>query len=100
MSQYDLVGLHEFLMQTPEQGLRKMLVDNKPMSDAHFNLLMKVARHCKADEFSAHCEKEDFPKIKMGPAEQKIKEKFWKDCLQACQSRGLLNPALPQKIAA
>ena len=100
MSQYDLPGLYEFLVHTPEQGLRKMLVDNKPMTEAHFNLMLKIVRSCKVDDFANHCDKEDFPKVKMGPAEQKIKEKFWKDCMQAFQSRGLLNPALPTKIAA
>src|SRR5690349_4057869 len=69
MSQYDLVGLFDFLKQTPEQGLRKMLVDNKPMGEAHFNLLLKIVRNCSVEQFSAHAEKSDFPKIKMGPAE-------------------------------
>jgi len=98
MSQYDLPGLHEFLLHTPEQGLRKMLVDGKPMTETHLNLMLKIVRSCKVEDFSNHCDKEDFPKLKMGPAEQKIKEKFWKDCMQAFQARGLLNPALPQKV--
>ncbi|MFN7453379.1 MAG: hypothetical protein ACK5RO_01835 [Pseudobdellovibrionaceae bacterium] len=100
MSQYDLVGLFEFLAHTPEQGLRKMLVDNKPMSDVHFGLLLKVVRAGGASEFAEHVEKNDFPTVKLGPAEQKLKEKFWGDCFQTFQNRGLLNPALPQKIAA
>lgn len=100
MSQYDLPGLYEFLTQTPEQGLRKMLVDGKPVTDAHFNLLIKILRACKVEDFCSHCEKTDFPKIKMGPAEQKLKDKFWQDCMQAFQARGLLNPAMPKKAAA
>lgn len=99
MSQYDLPGLYDFLQHTPEQGLRKMLVDGKPMTDVHFSLLLKVVRGCKVEEFSAHCEKEDFPKLKFGPAEMKLKEKFWKDCMTAFNSRGLLGPALPSKVA-
>jgi hypothetical protein len=100
MSQYDLNGLYEFLQQTPEQGLRKMLVDNKPMGDVHFNLLVKIIRGCTAQDFATHADKSDFPKIKLGPAEQKIKEKFWTDCFQTFKARGLLNPADPSKAAA
>ena len=100
MSQYDLSGLYDFLQHTPEQGLRKMLVDSKPMTDVHFSLLMKVVRGCKLEEFSENFDKETFPKLKMGPAETKLKEKFWKDCVQTFSARGLLGPALPQKIAA
>ena len=100
MSQYDLPGLYQFLQQTPEKGLRQMLVDQKPIGDVHFNLLIKVIRACDEVKFCEHAEKKDFPKIKLGPAEIKIKEKFWEDCFQTFQSRGLLNPALPQKTAA
>ncbi len=100
MSQYDLVSLHDFILHTPEQGLRKMLVDGKPMTEVHLSLMLKVVRACKPAQFEAHCDKEDFPKMKMGPAEQKIKEKFWKECLQTFNARGLLNPAGPQKAVA
>lgn len=94
MSQYDLGSLYDFLQHTPEQGLRKMLVDGKPMTDVHLSLLVKIVRNCKQEDFASHFEKEDFPKIKMGPAEMKIKEKFWKDCVAACNSRGLLTPSI------
>jgi hypothetical protein len=100
MSAYDLGSLYDFLLHTPEQGLRKMLVDSKPMTEVHLNLLLKIVRSGKVEDFSNHCEKEDFPKVKMGPAEIKIKEKFWKDCMQAFQARGLLNPAIATKQAA
>jgi hypothetical protein len=98
MSQYDYAGLHQFLAQTPEQGLRKMLVDQKSFTDGHFNLMMKIVRACNETDFSAHAEKADFPKIKMGPNEQKVKEKFWADLTAVCTSRGILSPA--QKAAA
>lgn len=97
MSQYDLGSLYDFLLHTPEQGLRKMLVDQKPMTDVHLNLLLKIVRGTKLDDFANHVDKKDFPKLKFGPAETKIKEKFWGDCMQAFQSRGLLNPAPVQK---
>ena len=99
MSKYDLASVHEFLMQTPEQGLRKMLVDGKPMTDVHFGMMLKIARACKVEDFKGHWEKADYPKIKFGPAETKIKEKFWADCEQALNSRGLLAPAVPGKAA-
>lgn len=98
MSQYDYPGLYQFLAHTPEQGLRKMLVDQKSFTDAHFNLMLKIVRGCAEPDFCAHAEKADFPKVKMGPAEMKIKEKFWNDLVQMCSSRGILGPA--QKAAA
>jgi hypothetical protein len=98
MSQYDLDSLFDFLLHTPEQGLRKVLVDGKPMSEVHLNLLLKVVRSCKQpSEFSDYFDKQEFPKLKYGPAEQKIKEQFWKDCIQSFTVRGLLNPAVAQK---
>jgi hypothetical protein len=99
MSQYDLVSLFDFLQHTPEQGLRKMFVDGKPMTDVHLNLLLKIVRNCKQEEFAKHFEAEDFPKIKMGPADYKIKEKFWKDCVESFNSRNLLSPAVAAKAA-
>ena len=99
MSQYDIAGLHEFLTNTPEQGLRKMLVDGKPMTEVHLGMVLKIARACKWEDFEAHVDKSDFPKMKFGPAETKIKEKFWADCFAAFKSRGILNPST-QKAAA
>lgn len=100
MSQYDLASLHDFLLHTPEQGLRKMLIDPKSFTDAHLNLLLKVVRNSDLTQFSEHFEKTSFPKIKMGPAEMKLKEKFWPDLITVLKSRGLLNPATNQKTAA
>ncbi len=93
MSGYDMPGLYQFLAHTPEQGLRKMFVDQKPMTDAHFSLLLKVVRAGGENEFCTHAEKSDFPKVKLSPGETKIKESFWGDCFKTFQSRGILNPA-------
>lgn len=92
MSQYDVSGLYDFLQHTPEQGLRKMLIDNKTFTDAHFNLMLKIVRGCDQATFTSHFEKNDFPKLKFGPAETKIKDKFWGDCVTCWSSRGLLTP--------
>ena len=99
MSQYDVPNLYNFLHQTPEAGLRKMLVDNKPFSEVHFNLMMKMVRACNETQFTEHFEKQDFPKVKMGPGDIKIKEKFWNDCMQTWNNRGLLTPAVATKAA-
>jgi hypothetical protein len=101
MSQtYDVPNLYNFLIHTPEAGLRKMLVDNKPFSEAHFNLMMKVVRACNETQFTEHFDKKDYPKVKMGPADIKLKEKFWDDAVTTWNSRGLLTPAMPTKVAA
>jgi len=92
MSTYDLPGLYDFLAQTPEPGLRKMFVDQKPMTEAHFSLLIKLVRTGSSD-FCKHAELSDFPKIKFSPGEIKIKEKFWADCFQTFKARGILNPS-------
>jgi len=97
--QYDVPGLFDFLTNTPEAGLRKMLVDNKTFTDVHFGMLMKIVRSCDVTKFCEHAEKTDFPKIKFGPAETKLKEKFWNECFSHIASKGLLNPA-QKKTAA
>ena len=100
MSQkYDVPSLYNFLVQTPEAGLRKMLVDNKPFTEPHFNLMMKVVRACDEGKFTEYFEKCEFPKVKMGPADIKIKEKFWADAVTTFNSRGLLGPAVATKAA-
>jgi len=93
MSQWDLPGLYQFLISTPEQGLRKMFVDNKPMSDAHFNLLMKIVRACDESSFCRHVEGGDWPKVKFTANDLKIRESFWRDCFKTFESRGILNLA-------
>ena len=100
MSQYDTQSLHDFLFHTPESGLRKMLIDRKTMTDVHCNLLLKIVKATNAETFGAHFDKQDFPKLRMGPAEEKIKEKFWSDCVATLKERGLLQPAPAAKAAA
>jgi len=99
MSQYDIPGLFQFLHTTPEKGLRKMLVDPKTFGDVHFGLLMKVVRGCAEGDFVTHYEKADFPKMRFGPAEEKLREKFWKDCETCFLQRGILSPATAKKAS-
>lgn len=93
MSQYDLASVHDFCLHTPEQGLRKMLVDGKSFTEVHFGLLIKITRACDPSSFATHWANKDYPKIKFGPAENKIRESFWTDCEKILASRGLLAPA-------
>jgi len=101
MSLYDTQSLYDFLAHTPESGLRKMLVDKTNMTDVHFNLLIKIVKSGPPEQFVEHFDKQDFPRIRMGPAEMKIKEKFWDNCVTTLLERGILQP-LPagNKIAA
>ena len=100
MSKYDVLGLHDFLMHTPESGVKKILIDRQRTTDAHCNLLLKIAKGCSPEDFERHFENQDFPKVRMGPAESKIKEKFWADCTAVLLERGILQPAVAGKIAA
>lgn len=100
MSNFDIAALHDFLTQTPEQGLRKMLVDSKTFTDVHFNMLIKIVRGSSNTQFADFCAKNEFPKIKFSANEIKLKENFWQTCIKVCDSRGILTPAAPQKLAA
>ena len=93
MSQYDTESLYDFLVNTPEGGLRKMLIDRASLTDVHFNLLLKVVRAGDADALGQHLEKKDFPRLRTTAAEDKIKEKFWDVCVATLLERGLLQPA-------
>lgn len=96
---YDISNLYQFLTQTPEGGLRKMLVDGKPMTEIHFNLMMKVVKHGDEKEFTLFCESGNFPPIRLSPKEQAMKETFWNDCLKTFGARGLLQPGNSKSVA-
>lgn len=100
MSLYDTYSLYDFLFQTPESGLRKMLRDNKNMTDVHCNLLFKIVKSCSPEQFNECFEKQTFPRIRFSPAEDKLKEKFWDSCKATLLERGVLQPAKVQKAAA
>jgi hypothetical protein len=100
MNQYDYAGLYQFLHQTPEKGLRQMLVDQKMFTEVHFQLLMKVVKLSNEEGFIGHIEKADYPKMRFGPAEEKLREKFWKDCETWFLQRGILSTTTKKPIAA
>ncbi len=91
MENYDIEGLFQFLSETPEKGLRKMLIDGS-YTEMHFNILMKVVRSCTQEEFCKAYETGDFPKMRFNDKELKIKEKFWKESQICFLQRGILSP--------
>ena len=97
MSQYDTESLYQFLTNTPEKGLRSMLVDAK-FSEPHFNILMKMVRSSNLEQFDALFTKRDFPKVKFNDKENALKPKFWHDCEACLNSRGLLTAAPAKKV--
>lgn len=90
MDQFDTEGLYQFLTETPEKGLRKMLVDSS-YTEMHFNILLKVVRSCDQAEFCKHFETSGFPKMRFNDKELKLKEKFWKDSQTCFLQRGILS---------
>jgi hypothetical protein len=94
---YDASMVHQFLTQTPESALRKMLVD-KNFTEVHFNMLFKIIRSGNETQFCEHFYNSNYPKAKFNASEIGLKEKFWADCVACLNSRGLLSPA--QKIAS
>ncbi len=50
--QEDLNTLHNFLLQTSEGNLKRMLIDGK-MTDVHLRLLIKIAKNAGHEEFHA-----------------------------------------------
>lgn len=96
---YDIPSLYQFLTQTPEGGLRKMLVDGKPVTEVHFNLMMKVVKFGTQEDFTKFCETKNFPPVRLSPKETPMKEKFWDDCLKTFQARGILQPSTGKAAA-
>ncbi len=96
-SNYDANLVYQFLINTPESALRKMLID-KSFSDVHFNVLMKVLRNSTEPQFCDHFYNSTYPKAKYNGNEINLKEKFWNECIVALNAHGLLSPA--QKSAA
>jgi hypothetical protein len=95
----DMNTLHNFLLQTSEGNLKRMLVDGQ-MTEAHLRLLLKIAKGAGHAEFKGCYEREDFPKIKMSASENDIKEGFWAIAKATLQSRGLIGAAPPAAQAA
>ncbi len=96
-SNYDANMVYQFLTQTPESALRKMLVDAK-FTQNHFTMMMKIVRASNEDQFCGHFYNSSYPKSKFTATEINLKETFWSSCVLVLNQHGLLSPA--QKIAA
>lgn len=95
---YDGAALYQFLTQTPESGLRKLLIEGA-FTQNHFNLLMKLVRQTNEEAFAKHFSALDFPKLKYNATEINLKEKFWNDCIKVCNQRGLLSEIIVKAAA-
>jgi hypothetical protein len=85
----DIISVYNFLKDTPEGPLRKMLVGGE-MSEAHFRVLMKIVRGTSDTEFIEAFNSESIPKIRLSPAEMPLKETVWVMCKRKLVSVGLL----------
>jgi len=89
----DIKSLYSFLNQTPEGPLRKMLVGGKDFTDAHFRVLLKLAKGGPENEFIDCFTAENFGKLRLSTKEAVLKEGFWPVIKTKCSSLGLLGPA-------
>ena len=90
-SQSEIVSVLNFLKDTPEGPLRKMLVGDG-VSDGHFRILLKIVRSCSEEEFVDAFNNESIPKVRLSPAEYPLKEAVWSVCKKKLQTVGLLGP--------
>lgn len=94
----DISGVLSFIQSTPEGNLRKMLV-GADLTEVHFRLLLKVAKGGSEADFISAFQAETLPKIRLSPAEIKIKEGFWGVCKKKLGSLGLLSLSSTPKAA-
>ena len=71
-SNYDANLVYQFLINTPESALKKMLLD-KSFTEIHFNVLMKVVRNSNELQFCDHFYNSTFPKAKYNANEINLK---------------------------
>ncbi len=85
----DISSLHNFLSQTPEGALRKMLMGGE-VTETHFRVLVKLAKGGPEAEFIENFNSEGFGKLKLSTNENKVKDNFWPICKKKLSSLGLL----------
>jgi hypothetical protein len=96
-SDSDIASVFQFLKDTPEGPLRKMMV-GADLTENQFRLFLKVVRGCPEPIFIEMFKAEDFPKIRMTPAELPMRETLWPICKKKLAVLGLL--AASTKAAA
>lgn len=95
----DIKSVYNFLKDTPEGPLRKMMVGGD-MADVHFRVMMKIAKGCSEAEFLEHFNAESMPKIRLAANEMTLKETLWPIAKRKWMELGLLGPAQESKAAA
>jgi protein tyrosine/serine phosphatase len=84
----DLATVYDFIKQTGESNIKKMMTNGK-MTATHVGLLLKVIRNSKVEEFAKYYETNSFPKTKYSNEEDKLKEKFWETAVDSFVGLGL-----------
>jgi len=99
-SEETVLGVCNFLKQTPEGNLRKMLVGGE-LTEAHFRILMKLAKGGPEGDFTEAFQNESMGKLRLSTKEAPLKENFWRICKAKLKSLGLLPPSEDsgQKVA-
>ncbi len=87
----EIISVCEFLKQTPEGSLKKMLVAGD-VTEAHFRLLMKLAKGGPEADFVEAFTKEDMGKMRLSSKEAPLKETLWPVCKKKLMALGLLPP--------
>lgn len=85
----EVIGICNFLKQTPEGNLRKMLVDTN-LTETHFRILMKLAKGGPESDFVEAFQNDTMGKLRLGAKEIPIKEAFWSICKKKLIQLGLL----------
>jgi hypothetical protein len=88
-NQDDVSSVCSFLKQTPEGNLRKMLV-GQDLTDAHFRLLMKLAKGGSEADFIDAFQNESMGKLKLNAKETPMRETLWGICKKKFMTLGLL----------
>lgn len=81
---------YQFLVHTPEKGLRSLLIDPQVFTEAHFVFMLKIVRACDEAKFCEHFTVQTFPKIKMNANDLQMKEKFWPALEKKLLQQGLM----------
>ena len=90
MSLPEIERIHEFLLHTPEERVRRVLLDPASFTAAEARLALKIARSCDIEEFAVHFRREDFPNVRTNAAELKVRDTFWPRLKAMLRTRGLL----------
>jgi hypothetical protein len=85
----EIKSVCDFLKNTPEGSLRKMLVTGE-MTDAHFRILMKLAKGGPEQDFIDAFTKGDMGKLRLSSKETPLKDTFWDVCKRKWITLGLL----------